>query len=154
MKTKSVFLRIGCVAENISTDAAHSSREIFNLLKDRADADRETLYLILFNAKWRIIGIELHSIGTINSATVYTREILKSVILRNSTFAAIVHNHPSGDPEPSIEDRAMTLQVARALRLIDSRLVDHVIIGAMKFGVNNFYSFADHDDQELNGGIV
>jgi DNA repair protein RadC len=153
MKTKSVFLRIGCVAENVSTDAARSSREIFDLLKERANADRENLYLILFNAKWGIIGIELHSIGTINMAMVYTREILKSVILKNSTFAAIVHNHPSGDPEPSIEDRAMTVQVARALRLIDSRLVDHVIIGAMKFGVNNFYSFADHGDGELKGEI-
>jgi DNA repair protein RadC len=108
-----------------------SSDEVFNVMKPMfPDAqDIETMYCIFLDTKNRVIGIEKVSEGTINHAAVYPREIVKRLIANKATAAVLVHNHPSGDPAPSAEDKQLTVKVIIALFSIDAHLHDHVIVG-------------------------
>jgi len=80
--------------------------------------------------------------GTIDSANVYPREVVKEVLAANAAAVIFAHNHPSGLNEPSQADKAITDKLKQALALIDVRVLDHFIIT----GVNgqDYYSFAEH----------
>ena len=67
--------------------------------------------------------------GTINSAKVYPREIVKAALHFNAAAVILTHNHPSGKKEPSPSDREITRQLATALDLVDVRVIDHIIVG-------------------------
>ena len=75
--------------------------------------------------------------GTINCSMVYPREIIKRVISLKATAVILVHNHLSGDPEPSTEDKKVTMKVGISLLSMDAKLHDHIIIG------DRYYSMAD-----------
>lgn len=66
--------------------------------------------------------------GTIDSASVYPREVVKEALRLNAAAVIVSHNHPSGNPEPSGADRALTQQLTQALALVDVRVLDHVIV--------------------------
>ena len=66
--------------------------------------------------------------GTLTQTSVYPREVLKSVMARNAAAVAFVHNHPSGNPEPSLADERLTMTLKTALGLVDVRCVDHFIV--------------------------
>ncbi|KAG1213018.1 hypothetical protein G6F68_021815 [Rhizopus microsporus] len=66
--------------------------------------------------------------GTIDSASVYPREVVKEALRLNAAAVIVSHNHPSGNPEPSAADRALTLQLKSALALVDVRTLDHIIV--------------------------
>jgi DNA repair protein RadC len=127
------------VKESSKGKSLSSSLEVFNMMKPMfADAqDVETMYCIFLDTKNRVIGIEKVSEGTINHAAVYPREIVKRLIANKASAAVLVHNHPSGNPEPSAEDKQLTIKVIIALYSIDAHLHDHMIIG------DTHYSMAD-----------
>ena len=77
--------------------------------------------------------------GTINSAKVYPREILKAALHFNAAAVILSHNHPSGKREPSPSDKEITRQLATALKLIDVRVIDHIIVGG-----SDTFSFAQN----------
>jgi len=77
--------------------------------------------------------------GTINGAKVYPREILKAALHFNAAAVILSHNHPSGKKEPSLSDKEITRQLATALKLIDVRVIDHIIVGG-----NDTFSFAQN----------
>lgn len=77
--------------------------------------------------------------GTLSSCTVYPREFIAAVLKANAANVIIIHNHPSGNPEPSDADKTLTRQLANALQMIDARLIDHLIVGRREV-----YSFAEH----------
>ncbi|MNJ58585.1 hypothetical protein D3C77_542220 [compost metagenome] len=66
--------------------------------------------------------------GTIDSASVYPREVVKEALKLNAAAVIFAHNHPSGHPEPSEADKALTRRLKQALELIDVRTLDHVIV--------------------------
>ncbi|MDN7597956.1 JAB domain-containing protein, partial [Burkholderia multivorans] len=66
--------------------------------------------------------------GTIDSAEVHPREVVKQALRLNAAAVIVSHNHPSGNPEPSGADRALTQQLKQALALVDVRMLDHVIV--------------------------
>ena len=66
--------------------------------------------------------------GTIDSASVYPRELVKEALRLNAAAVIISHNHPSGSPEPSAADRALTQRLKEALALVDMRVLDHVVV--------------------------
>jgi DNA repair proteins len=86
-----------------------SSAEVYDKMKDYNKASREMFLLLFLNAKNNVIKIEPHTIGTVDSSAVYPREIFKSAILNDSSSIICVHNHPSGDPDPSQSDRIISL---------------------------------------------
>ena len=94
------------------------------------DADREHFVVILLDQKHGIIGINTVSVGSLTASIVKPREVFKPAILANAASIICGHNHPSGDPQPSREDRAITTKLVDAGKLLGIEVLDHVIIGA------------------------
>lgn len=110
---------------------------LHSLLRNR---DRESFYLIHMNVQQQIIKIEEVSQGTLASASVYPREILKSAIRHNTAVMVLVHNHPSsGDARPSPQDEVLTKRLKELLSFIDVTVIDHIVLGH-----RDYFSFAEH----------
>jgi DNA repair protein RadC len=75
----------------------------------------------------------LVSRGILNSSLVHPREVFREAIAERAASIVLVHNHPSGDPTPSVDDRAITSQLVAAGRLLDIPIQDHVVIGQGRF---------------------
>ena len=110
----------------------------------RLRASRVPIYqhfmVILLDRKNAPIGINTVSIGSLTASVVHPREVLKPAILANTASFICGHNHPSGDPAPSREDRALTQRLVEAGKLLGIALVDHIILGD---GTITYCSFAD-----------
>ncbi|MCK5333958.1 MAG: DNA repair protein RadC, partial [Candidatus Aenigmarchaeota archaeon] len=91
------------------------------------------------DTKNRIIRDEIVSVGTLNSSLVHPREIFKGAIKESANAIILVHNHPSGDPTPSEEDKEVTKRLSDAGELLSINMLDHVIVGA-----DEFYSFEEN----------
>lgn len=91
--------------------------------------DREHFKAIYLNTKHTIISVETISIGSLNASLVHPRELFKTAIKRSAGAIIAVHNHPSGDPTPSVEDIEITRRLVEAGNIIGIQLLDHVIIG-------------------------
>lgn len=103
-----------------------------------ADADREHFVVLLLDRKYQIIGINTVSIGSLTGSTVHPREVFKPAILCNADSIICGHNHLSGDPGPSREDRAITKRLVKSGKMLGIDVLDHVIIGNERH-----FSFAD-----------
>lgn len=104
----------------------------------------ESVRVIVVNTKCRLIAVEEISRGTVNEALVHPREVLRPVIQRQAYGFVLVHNHPSGDPEPSLADRQLTTSLKAAAELMQLRFVDHLIIGSPRDGGASYYSFQEN----------
>ncbi len=94
---------------------------------------REHFYIILLDTKNNIISKEEISIGTLNSSLVHPREVFKPAIKKSAKSIILLHNHPSGDVNPSNEDIRLTLRLEEAGRIIGIEVLDHLIIGDGEF---------------------
>lgn len=92
--------------------------------------DREHFLAIHLDAKHNMTGYEVVSVGTLNSSLVHPREVFKSAILSNSVGIVCVHNHPSGDPAPSSEDKAVCRRLLDSGKLLGIPLVDFLIVAS------------------------
>lgn len=100
-----------------------------NLCKlELAGLAREAFGVLLLNNQNRVIRFEILFWGTINAASVYPREVVKTVLEHNAAAVILTHNHPSGEAEPSGADRAITDVLVQALNLIDVRVLDHIVV--------------------------
>ena len=115
-----------------SSAAAAALRPFF------AGLDREQFLACCLDAKHAIIGVNVVSIGSLTLSIVHPREVFKPAILLNACGIIAAHNHPSGDPTPSPEDRTLTARLRQAGDLIGIALLDHLILGD-----DRIYSFAD-----------
>lgn len=103
------------------------------MIPDMAGLDREYFKAILLNTKNGILRIVTVAVGSLNAALVHPREIFKAAVGASAAGIIVVHNHPTGNPEPSREDTDLTLRFARCGELMGIDLVDHVIIGGDAF---------------------
>lgn len=101
--------------------------------------EREVFLVVFLDAQHKIITSEELFQGTINFSPVYPREIVKRVLFHNAAAVILAHNHPSGNPNPSDNDKLVTARVKEALILIETRVLDHLILAG-----SNWLSFADH----------
>lgn len=92
--------------------------------------DREIFGCIFLDTRHAILAVEDLFFGTVDSAEIHPREIVKRALLLNATAIIAFHNHPSGNPEPSAADRAITLRIKQALELVEVRLLDHIVVVA------------------------
>lgn len=116
-----------------SADAAAILRPYFEGL------DREHFLVAGLDAKHHLIGLNLVAIGSLTLAIVHPREVFKALILMNAAAFLCVHNHPSSDPTPSPEDRALTQRLRQGAELLGITLLDHLVLGE-----DRYVSFADH----------
>ncbi len=91
--------------------------------------EKEVFCVAYLNNQHQLIECEELFHGTINSASVHPREVVKNSLRHNAAAVIIAHNHPSGKPEPSGADRQITTKLRDALGLVDIRLLDHFIVG-------------------------
>jgi DNA repair protein RadC len=103
-----------------------------------AGLDREQFLVCGLDAKHSIIGVNVVSIGSLTLSIVHPREVFKPLILMNAAAWVAVHNHPSGDPTPSQEDRMLTSRLRQGADLLGITLLDHLILADERC-----YSFAD-----------
>jgi DNA repair protein RadC len=89
---------------------------------------REHFVVILLNARHEAIAVETVSIGSLNVSIVHPREVFKPAVVASAASIIVAHNHPSGDPEPSEEDLAITTRLAQVGELLGIALIDHVIV--------------------------
>ncbi len=115
-----------------STDAASYVRQHIG------DFDREVILAIAMDARHNVNATSMVHIGTANESVADTADILRVAIYSSSRNLIIAHNHPSGDPSPSAEDKALTKRLKEAAALMNINLLDHIIIGN-----DSYFSFAD-----------
>ncbi len=97
------------------------------------DLQVEEFHLLALDSQSQVLREVLVTRGLLNSSLVHPREVFRAAIAEAAAGIVVVHNHPSGDPTPSAEDRAVTQQLAAAGRLLDLPLYDHVIIAGDRF---------------------
>jgi DNA repair protein RadC len=108
-----------------------SSRDVYRHYRGRLEALRqEAVYVVLLDAKNRIVGEAKVSEGSLSAAIVHPREVFRPVIEESAAAVILVHNHPSGDPTPSAEDLAITQRLRQVGDVMGVKVLDHLIIGA------------------------
>ncbi|MFH1934735.1 MAG: DNA repair protein RadC, partial [Pseudomonadota bacterium] len=116
-----------------------SAKDVVDILMPHLrDLKTEVFKVVHLDSSNRIIDIEDTATGTVNHAMPIVREIIHSALQKFAVSIICAHNHPSGGVEPSTQDREMTKELSAAGKLMEIKLVDHIIIGD-----DNYYSFAD-----------
>jgi len=111
-----------------------SAKDVFEYASQRLITNQQEHFMILLlDSKNRIVKDEVISIGTLNASIIHPREVFKSAIRESANSIILVHNHPSGDPEPSAEDEQITKKLFEAGELLNIKILDHVIVGKDKF---------------------
>ncbi len=112
----------------------NSPDDAANLVKfEMSGLVREEIWVVLLDTRNRVIDIEKVYVGSLNSAFARTAELFKAAIQRNAASVIAIHNHPSGDPEPSPEDIAMTRNLVQSGKLLDIPLLDHLVIAGDRY---------------------
>jgi len=123
----------------IHKDPLNNSRELFDYLYHSIrEKSRECFNVLFLDAKNRVVASETLFEGTLTSSSVYPREVIVAALNHHAAALIFAHNHPSGDPKPSVEDISITRQLIFACRLIGITVHEHLIIGD-----NRYFSFAD-----------
>ncbi|GAB4363456.1 MAG: hypothetical protein Kow00128_04210 [Deltaproteobacteria bacterium] len=119
-----------------------SASEVFERCRFRVgDLPVETFLVLLLDAKHRPVRGVRVSTGILNGSLVHPREIFAPAVAARAAAVILVHNHPSGDPSPSREDRAITARIRNAGEILGIPVLDHVIIGSC-----TFFSFREEAD--------
>jgi len=91
--------------------------------------DREHFRVVLLNTRHDVLAVEDVAVGGLNSAIIHPREVFKAAIRWSAAAVILVHNHPSGDPEPSGDDLRITARLRDAGRVVGIEVLDHVVVG-------------------------
>ncbi|HKM39442.1 MAG TPA: DNA repair protein RadC [bacterium] len=107
-----------------------SPEDAYYLVKSEMQyLDREHFRTIMLNTKNQVLAQETVAVGSLSAALVHPRELFKGCIRKSAAAVILVHNHPSGDPEPSVEDIKLTDRLSQAGALLGIQVLDHVVIG-------------------------
>lgn len=115
-----------------------SPKDVYGAFRGLKESDKERFYSVLLDNKNKVIGVDMVSQGSLSSAPVHPREVYKSALLSSASSVIFVHSHPSGDPEPSYQDRELTHSLDEAGKLLGIEVLDHVIIGN-----DRYFSFSE-----------
>ncbi len=115
----------------------NNAREAFQALEDMKPLEIEQTRGIYLNSRNKILSMKTISTGTLTISLINPREIIKNAINSNAVGVIIAHNHPSGDPTPSLEDIKATKTLLNACDIVGIQLIDHVIIG------DGYFSFKE-----------
>ncbi len=119
--------------------------DVWLLMRERAcGADREQFWVISLDVRGGVRGIDLVSVGTVDSSLVHPREVFRGAIGRRATSVVVVHNHPSGNPSPSPQDWELTRRLVEAGQILGVRVLDHVIVT-----YDSFFSLRAHAGDKI-----
>jgi len=115
------------------------SKDVYDLFRFRlASLPREQFMVLTLNTRNLILSEDLCALGSVNTVHVHPSEVVRQAVIRSAPSIICLHNHPSGDPTPSPEDRLLTERISQASSLMGVRMLDHVIVAA-----RSYYSFSD-----------
>lgn len=116
------------------------ARDVFEYMQGRIpDETKEHLFVLFLSTKNRILSHETVTVGTLTASLIHPREIFKAAIRQSAHSIILVHNHPSGDVQPSNADKQVTSILKKSGDLLQIAMLDHVIVGN-----NDWFSFRDH----------
>lgn len=119
--------------------AVRSGRDVALVVRESVrGARRETFFALLLDARHRVLSLRVVSTGSLESTVVHPREVFSPAVREGAAAVVVAHNHPSGDPTPSREDRAVTDRLQQAGQLLGIELLDHVVVGE-----DRCFSFAE-----------
>lgn len=127
------------VREPSSTAKTHDACDVFKSMRDISGFAQEAFFVVTLNHRSQVIDRYMVSLGTLTAALVHPREVFRPAIYDGASAVICVHNHPSGNPEPSRNDRELTERLVKAADILGIRFSDHVIIGD-----GTYYSFTAH----------
>lgn len=148
-KTKRIFLKKiearyskECIREDapeeFGTTRFTSPAQVFDMFKELHAEAKEHLITLHLDGKNRIVAMDRVSSGSLNQSIVHPREVFKTALLSSAAAIILIHNHPSGDPAPSVEDREITNRLKEAGVLLGIDVLDHIVIGS------TYYSFREN----------
>jgi len=106
------------------------AEDVYNYFKeDLQDQKQENFYILILNNRNHIIKSEFITRGVLDASIIHPREVFKPAIKNSASKIILIHNHPSGDPEPSNEDIEITKTIIRLGKEMNIKVLDHVIIG-------------------------
>lgn len=142
-------VRVSLVREQADRPyAVRHSGDVVGLLREfLRDDPRERFAVVYLDTRHRPIAVHDAHVGTCDSSPVHPREVFGPAVALSATAVIVAHNHPSGDPTPSAEDRAITERLRQAGELLGIPVLDHVVLGDARF-----YSFASEGFHALPGG--
>jgi len=105
-----------------------TAKDVYSLLKNLADKKREHFVVLSLGSRNQLIDIGEVSVGTLNASLIHPREVFKTAIQNLAAVVILVHNHPSGDREPSADDLGITKRITEAGKILGIEVVDHIII--------------------------
>jgi len=136
VKVRELKISYGETIYNVDGRKVTSPDVVADVLRNFiGDAPEERFVVAYLDSRHRVTGVQEISRGTINSSLVHPREVFRGAILNNSAAIVVAHNHPSGDSQPSAEDRQVTTRLVAAGKLLGICVIDHVIVG------DDYYSF-------------
>ena len=139
---KQVAIRLVEEPPLISETPVKRPQDAVCLVKELLEGfDREAFVIINLHRNGRPINMNICSVGTVDLALVSPREVMKSVILSNASKIIVMHNHPSGDLNPSKDDIELTRRLCEACQMMEIDVIDHVIVGPQ----GGFFSFKENE---------
>jgi DNA repair protein RadC len=130
------------LAENMKRgDVLSSPETVLKFVRVRLSGMTNEAFMVIYmNVKNEVLDYSILHEGTIDNVAVYPRRIIESALSRHASGVILVHNHPSGNPMPSREDKALTRDIADAAITLDIRVLDHIIVGK-----DGYFSFLEND---------
>ena len=125
-------------AQRQTIDRITSAQNVFTLLHEYAEKEKEYFLLITLDGSSHVIEKRVIHIGTLNQSLVHPREVFRPAILDNAAGVIIAHNHPSGTLEASRADIQITQRLKEVAKLVGIELLDHVILSSQ-----GYYSFSE-----------
>lgn len=130
--------RISLIKNNVTKITC--AEDVFDLFRERLkDEKQENFIVLLLNNKNHVLKQEIISKGVLDAAIIDPREIFKPAIRNSASRLILVHNHPSGDPTPSNEDKEVTEKIIESGEILQINVLDHVIIGR-----ENYWSWKEN----------
>ena len=146
-KSDRVYLReveIRYRKRRVSGDAAlgrpfRGAEKVVSLFSDMQNESKEKMVTLYLDTKYRVMCYEMVALGNLNAIFLRPMEVFRTAFAINASSAIVIHNHPSGDPKPSPDDRALTKTLRRMSSDMGLDFLDHIIIAE-----DGYYSFAEH----------
>lgn len=128
MNYRSALVQLPLVRE-ATGERVCSPVDVYRICSDISDLAQETFHVLSLDVRNRLINRHLVSLGLADASLVHPREVFRCAIESGAVAVTLVHGHPSGDPTPSAEDLRMTQRLVQAGKIVDIKVLDHVVIG-------------------------
>jgi len=127
MRFLTAIVQLPLVRQVVGTKI-RTPEDVLHTCEDIASLAQESFHVLAVDAKNRLIGRCMATLGVVDSCLIHPREVFRGAIMKNASAIVLVHNHPSGDSTPSAEDVRITRQLIEAGKVLDIKVLDHVIL--------------------------